>query len=191
MIDELPNLRVIYEKYQNHLQNNGYQEVKDWPYKYDYFDNGIKINRFMRYLWRNTDGSEEQWPDPGNTRVENPFIEWLNETVDDEREKILVTNFAMEVYRQRRDSHNVFPDPLGQNREAFSRWIVLYASKEEKIDDFFIKPMYDSLVLSGNNDPRKVLSGRQNRIKTWAYQIYLKNDNLREIYQRMKSIIRS
>lgn len=189
-LDELPNLRSLYEWYRRLLYNNGYPEVKDWLYKYDYFDNGVKINRFMRYLWRNTDGYEARWPDPGNTRVENPFIEWLNKPIESERNKLLVTNFSMEVYRQRRDSHKVFPDPLRQNRVAFARWIVLYASKEEKIDDYFIKPMYDSLVRSANGDLRKVVKGRENRIKSWAYQIYLKNDSLRRIYQRMKSIVR-
>lgn len=157
---KVPHLRPIYEQYRDYLVENGYHDVKDLPCAYNFFDNGVRIPDFARYLWRNMDEDEQRWSDPFNTHHDRSFISWLNEPGDTVGQNdILLTNLALEIYHRRVDLHEVFPDVLGRDRREFARWFTMYAYQEFKVDNFFIEPINNSLnKTSKTNSNHKTVS---------------------------------
>jgi hypothetical protein len=70
--------QTVMVDYLNCLQQNGYSEVKYWPYAYGMFENGERVLDGMRYLLRKLDPTGKRWPNPfkiGNTSFFS-YIYW-------------------------------------------------------------------------------------------------------------------
>lgn len=145
-LSDLPQVRPLYEAYRVQLLKNGYDTVKHWPYAYNYFDNQVKIPDTARYIWRETDQNQLYWPTPSQTNGPDDFIQWLNQSVDgNQNRRPLLTRLALEIYQSRIDIQQAFPDILRSDRRDFAKWFVTQAADEHHIDEFFIKPVADSL----------------------------------------------
>lgn len=156
-LSALEHLAPLYHAYRDNLMAHDHVRLRQLPYAYSYFDNGVFIPGLARYLWRTVEDKEgHRWPDPFATDRPDTFISWLNEPVDSAGTgQPLVTQLAMELYRRRPDLQAAFPDVMGQHRQVFSRWFVRQAREENHIDDFFIEPIRASLagvVKSGRHD---------------------------------------
>ncbi len=107
---------------------------------------GVKLPEVARVLWRQFEVSDPAWKPPGVAEGEDfvvALMEWCNEPVDDSR--LMVTQLAMEVYRQRPDVQRAFPDVLGRDRARFVRWFVTHGKEELELDDVFVQPMVERL----------------------------------------------
>jgi len=51
-LNDLPDLRVLCGEYSHLLVANGYEQARTWPYSYDYFLSGARINREARIRYR-------------------------------------------------------------------------------------------------------------------------------------------
>lgn len=149
---EIPHLRSIYKQYRDLLIKNGYYNVKNLACPYDFFDNGIRIPPFARYLWREVDEDGQRWPDPINTYPKDSFINWLNAPADNHNEP-LITHLALELYHRRPDLQQVFPNIFGGDRLSFAEWFVRHGHTEGQIDSFFIEPVAVSLNQTPKTQP--------------------------------------
>lgn len=155
-LSRLEHLAPLYHAYRDKLIAHDHVRLRQLPYAYSNFDNGVFIPGLARYLWRTVEDKEGyRWPNPFATDQPDSFINWLNEPVDNAGTgQPLVTQLAMELYRRQPDLQVAFSDVLGRHRQVFSRWFVRQAREENHIDDFFIEPMRASLA-------RAVKPGRQ------------------------------
>ncbi|NOK60610.1 MAG: hypothetical protein GFH27_549297n209 [Chloroflexi bacterium AL-W] len=150
-LEQLPHLEPLFKHYCDRLLANGYQEVRQWPYAYGQFDNGVALPDAARYLWRNLDNGTK-WPYPFQTRSETSFFNWLNQEVYDSTHTPLISNLAMELYRERWDLQQAFPDVLHTHREAYTRWFTQSVETQYKLDTAFIQPIADSLAVIDQQD---------------------------------------
>lgn len=65
-----PDLRDIFDEYSKSIFDNGYADTKDWPYKYDTFDNGVQINSLARQLY---DHVSARYPYPFSSGKDSYF----------------------------------------------------------------------------------------------------------------------
>lgn len=192
-LQDVPHLRPLYEQYRDYLLENGYDNVKGLTCDYDFFDNGVRIPEFARYLWRKIDEDGQRWPDPYNTRLKDSFINWLNEPIDrDDQNQVLVTNLALELYRHRVDLHKAFPDILGRDRREFAEWFTTNANQWHKIDNLFIEPISHSLAEIPETQHINTTTSEPQSDNWWRAKLYLQaKDFLNRvgIGPRVKAII--
>jgi glycosyltransferase involved in cell wall biosynthesis len=143
---QLPKLRPLIEHYYSRLQAQGHAATRRWAYSFSQFDNGVSIPEPARQLWRNNDG-ERRWPAPFETAVFNNFFQWLNQEADQfASDGLLLSNLAMEIYRQRVDLQQAFPDVLGAHRRPFIEWFIHNATQQHQLDQTLIDPLRHSIA---------------------------------------------
>ena len=74
-LDKLPEYRSLFERYVNELLDNGYDELSLLPYYYSKFDNGIKIFKYQRRLYRALVHNENMQHQ--GTNLDDPFASGL------------------------------------------------------------------------------------------------------------------
>jgi glycosyltransferase involved in cell wall biosynthesis len=177
-LKELKHLESLFFGYRDCLLSHGHNAVRGLRYAYDYFDNGVYIPEFARYLWREVDPDGQRWPDPFKTALKGSFIVWLNEPADNAPAHLpLITNLALETYRRRPDVQQVLRDVLGHDRRAYAEWFVSTARVEHHLDDSFIQPIVDSLQRTGK-DHRPVMTKGPVLQPDWGKRFYLRTTNL-------------
>lgn len=139
-LEQLPELRPLLRHYRDRLRAHGLATAQRWGYSYSVFANGVPIPEMARQLWRDTDG-EQRWPDPFDTSAPDSFFNWLNQEAHPAAgDGLLLSQLAMEVYRQRVDLQQAFPDVIGAHRRAFIDWFIHDAPKQHRIDQAFVEP---------------------------------------------------
>jgi glycosyltransferase involved in cell wall biosynthesis len=144
---QLPDLRPLLQHYHSRLQAHGHATARRWPYSFRQFDNGVAIPDLARQLWRTNDG-EQRWATPFETAVPDSFFQWLNQEADQSAEDaLLLSNLAMEIYRQRGDLQQAFPDVLGAHRRPFIEWFAQNAAQQHQLDPALIEPLRQSIAM--------------------------------------------
>jgi hypothetical protein len=116
------------------LYASGYETVKNWPWSYGCFNNGVPIPDIGREIYRESAELQRRYPNPFSTSGGDNYFAWLNSDVQLQTEKPLVTQLWYQVYKARKDLQEAFHDISGADREAFTGWIAKYGSKEYQID---------------------------------------------------------
>jgi glycosyltransferase involved in cell wall biosynthesis len=143
---QLPELRPLIQRYCSRMAAHGHAIAQHWPYGFRLFDNGVPIPDLARQLWRNNDG-EQRWPAPFETAGADSFFAWLNQEADQSADDgLLLSNLAMEIYRQRVDLQQAFPDVLGAHRRRFIEWFIHDAAQQHQLDQALIKPLRRSIA---------------------------------------------
>jgi hypothetical protein len=62
-LSERPDLQPLFSEYKNLLMQNGYEQTKQWPYTYAYFDTGEPVPDELRVHYRN---GPRDWPKYGD-----------------------------------------------------------------------------------------------------------------------------
>jgi glycosyltransferase involved in cell wall biosynthesis len=173
-LDDLEHLKSLFYGYRDCLLASGYEDVRHWPYAYDCFDNGIRIPEFARYLWREVDGDGRRWPDPYLTNVEDSFLSWLNEPVDNAPAyQPTITQLALEIYRWREDAQQAFRDVLGQDRWAFAEWLIGRMERDYGIDSLFLEPIAGSLERAAKARIWRIARFPSQVRRNWGKKLYL------------------
>ncbi len=137
-LKDLNHMRPVFEVYKNKLINNGYNDSKNWPSVFNYFDNGIEIKDiFKKIYWEIDEAAKHKLGNPFVTQGKNTFLHWLNDGIDSK--KPVITRLMYEVYKRRMDVQRVYPDMFGSDREAFFEWFLTSGKREYGFDDFFLK----------------------------------------------------
>lgn len=72
---ELGDTKSLFARYRDLVLDRNWKESKNWPYTYDFFDNGIRIPESARRLYWSLGEQAEGLGDP---------FTWMNETADNE-----------------------------------------------------------------------------------------------------------
>lgn len=134
-LKDLENLRPLFEMYRDRLIENGYLECKKWKFKFDYFDNGIKIPDQARKIYTDAVKKGMSFGNPFTVFSSNSFFNFINESIDDKEPPI--TRLWSEIYKERDDLIKAFPDVLNHDRQSFVEWIIKTGIVEGKLDKEF------------------------------------------------------
>ena len=146
-LNDLDHLKPLFYDYRDRLLANGHESACRIKYAYGYFDNGVPIPDFARFLWRETDENCRRWPDPFKAEGRDSFFSWLNNPADDApRRQPVLTRLSLELYRRRNDLQKAFPEVMNRDRRAYAQWYIESASSDHQFDDVFIKPVAESIV---------------------------------------------
>lgn len=63
MADKL-EYRPLFESYRALLYSNGYEKTKSWPWAFDYFDNGVRIQSSAKKMYRQSAKLQRKYPKP-------------------------------------------------------------------------------------------------------------------------------
>ncbi len=144
-LEDLNEIRSLFELYRDLLVENGYFESKNWKCKFDYFDNGMKIPALARRIYAESITNGKNFGNPFMTSGSNNFIEFLNEEVDNKQP--IITNLWYKIYKERKDLHSNIPDPLNNDRELFLEWVKSSLEREYNFDQIFLP----SQILENSN----------------------------------------
>jgi hypothetical protein len=145
--ENLGPARDLFERYGRALEEDGYQQTKQWPYAYSTFDNGVVIPDFVRHLYRQAGNAVERFGEPRRTGMPSPsatdlkadtFYQWLNEPVEGSAGAI--TRLWHAVYLERVDLQDAFPDVFGTDRSRFVEWTAISGMREHGLPDDLMNP---------------------------------------------------
>jgi glycosyltransferase involved in cell wall biosynthesis len=153
-LDDVPELECLFKDYRDALLARGYTEVAEWPYAFGRFEGGIAIPDSARRAYQEVDREGTRWPDPFSTSVPGGFLEWLNQAATSlSGRRLPFSRLALQIYRERPDLQQAFPDVTGRNRQAYGAWFALTAQKEHGLDDRFVEGWRGKPRREGNRAP--------------------------------------
>jgi glycosyltransferase involved in cell wall biosynthesis len=144
LLSSHPALREICAAYAEKLFGAGFREAKALPYAYDRLANGVTVSPRMRKLFRQAlvnaeRHSGEEPPDAFTAEGANRFIEFLNEPVHPSAPWF--TRFLADLYTERADLREVFPDPRWVDGDRFLEWAWTFGRQEEQIPVELLPPV--------------------------------------------------
>lgn len=145
-MSDLPNVRPIYDFYREQVLAADYVAIKQWPYAFDRFDNGVRIPEAARTIYAQLDAHQlTKFGNPFSTNGKDSFFTWINQPIDDlvARGAPILTRLTMEIHHSRPDLQADFPDPLGANRLQFVNWLHENLISQLNLDPVFA-PGYSS-----------------------------------------------
>ncbi len=129
---------TLFDRYVTLLEREQYAVTRTWSYAFERFDNGVRIPRAARDLYRQLgDEAAAAFGDPFCTREAHSYYRWLNEPVHADQTHDPVTRLWDAVYRSRPDVQLAYPDHLGADRPGYRRWVFTSGLHEHDICEAF------------------------------------------------------
>lgn len=152
-LDDIGEAAILVREYMDKLRKHGWEEGRAWPYAYDYFNNGERINKYTRRIYKELRerGVLQGMTDPFS--VENTFF--CNEAEDSFPQHGVgtITRLMCAIWRERKDLQQAFLLNTCEGQEAFSAWFAMAAGYEYGFDDrYMVQP-------KGRNDGMALESG--------------------------------
>ena len=149
-LKDVPDYRALFETYKGLLYSQRYQDVKQWPYKYDRFDNGTPIPGLARGIYRESNELQRKYADPFSTGEPDSYFGWLNSSVESSPKIPYITRLWYEAYKRRKDLQEGYPDIFGRDRQGFIGWVITTGWREHNVHKAFIpKEYFNASKLSG------------------------------------------
>lgn len=123
-------------------RNSEYPYVEPACYGWSQFSNGMFIPDVFRSIYGCVDPEGAQFNNPFDALNMDDFLGWLKTGV---HMRTHVPHFLYEIYLMREDVQNVFPDPLGKDKERFLQWGKDFSLIEYGIDPSLFRCPYGSL----------------------------------------------
>jgi glycosyltransferase involved in cell wall biosynthesis len=139
---------ALLDRYRRAMRNNGWETCREWPYAYGALQDGTRICDSMRRYYR-THPLVQQRVGPG------PFAhphDYLNEPWGGTPGP-LVTRLMRQVWEERTDLQEAFPDIDGAWREDFVHHFLAEVAAQAGLADRFIEPAREALR-AWQNRPR-------------------------------------
>jgi len=139
---DFPALQPLFKQYKESAFRHGYAETKDWPYTYNYFDNGIPISKIIRRIFRKLEVNNltAKFGNPFSTGS-NSYYKWLNKDIGGNAVLPGITPLWYEIYLSRIEVQALYPDIFGGNRQEFCQWCINIGKREYELDDVFISSL--------------------------------------------------
>lgn len=188
-LDDLDNMRPLFELYRNKLYDNGWQETKTWPYAFDYFDNGVKIPSFLHHVYLHKEFQITPRANPFETSSPGNLFQWLNTPVHNNIPTI--TRILLLYYYYLPDIKEKFPDVFYTDRRKYINWILSNAYGIQ-IDENFLKHINSSFSLENLLDIHNLIRAFRHEI-ICAYKLvkYHKNDVLYGLHKFLIKVERN
>jgi hypothetical protein len=141
-LKDFPALWPLFKQFKESVLRNGHAETKNWPYAYNYFDNGVPIAKIIRRIYRQLDmnNSTAKFGNPFSTG-NNSYFEWLNKDIGGNGGMPGITQLWYEIYLSRRDIQSLYPNIFGENRQQFYQWCINVSKREYELDDAFVSSL--------------------------------------------------
>ncbi|MGI1658566.1 MAG: glycosyltransferase [Desulfitobacterium sp.] len=141
-INDIGMAKDIVKQYAERVLNNGFKETRKLLYAYDYFNDGIKINQFVRNVYNNKPYLIEKC---GSDPFEKSDVFTSDYAFSGDKGEILITPVMSEIWNVRQDLQRAFPDYRHSQRYYFAKWYVESSILEYKLDEQYVKPVADRL----------------------------------------------
>jgi len=145
VLRDLRDYKVLFKTYRDLLYSKGFKEDRELPWKYDYFDNGVRIPDAARKMYRESKQLQRKYANPFSTRGRDNYFSWMNSSAESGMEKPYITRLWYEVYKLRKDLQEAYPDIFGSDRGGFIGWIINTGWKEHNIDRVLVPQEYFSI----------------------------------------------
>ncbi|MCC7165189.1 MAG: glycosyltransferase family 4 protein [Anaerolineae bacterium] len=133
----------LYHKYAALLKAAGEAEVREWQYAFANFDNGVPIPPIARRMYFGLGKDASRFLDPFQTGGDDSFYNWLNGPAEpDEGAANPISRLWHELYRERAELRDAFPDLFGKDRAVFMNWAVEHGAKDLDIPTRFLAPLH-------------------------------------------------
>jgi glycosyltransferase involved in cell wall biosynthesis len=165
----MPAVKNLFEQYASQVLNNGYEHFKKYPYYFEYFTDGTKIDDFMRIIYRQ-EPYVRQKCGPNPFKYSHVFYIFYNIQVRDEDRETnlpLITYITYHIWKNRADLQNIFPDIFGANRVGFCEWFIAYAERKYAFPMRVIEPVRESLKKYKETRSGKVAYGKKPVVKVF------------------------
>ena len=137
-LKDVKNLKGLFENYKDLLIKNGISNTKDWPYSYDFFDDGTKIPSIARRLYWKILDRASHFGNPSKTSGETSFLNWLNSSYE---KGSTISNLLYYIYTIRPDLQNAFPDIKGDGEKKLIDWAFHSLTREYGVDKIFLEAL--------------------------------------------------
>ncbi len=131
---------ALLDRYRRAMLGNGWESCRGWPYAYGALRDGTAISDSMRRYYRT---HPLVWPRAGPDPFAAPH-DYLNEPWGGAAGP-LVTRLMRQVWEERTDLQQAFPDIDGAWREDFVRHFMEESATQAGIADRFIEPVREAL----------------------------------------------
>jgi hypothetical protein len=138
VLNQLPEIKPLFEQYRDLLFARGYSISKHWPYSFAFFDNGIGFPDIARKIYLGLGEKAARFGDPFAAEKPSSFFQWLNESVDGQEDHS-ISRLWHAIYLSRPDLQSSFPDVFAKNRQQFLDWIANFGIREYNIDRGFVE----------------------------------------------------
>ncbi len=145
---ERPDVLPLFELYGERIRAEGQEEVQDYPYRYDFFDNGARVPEIARHTLRQVDPEGKRWPDPFATGGADSFFDWLRQPAGDSP-AIPLPRLALILWDHHQNLQSSFPRLWGEDRLRFAHWFADGAGGMEPIDPAFTAALARQLRRAG------------------------------------------
>jgi hypothetical protein len=121
-MSEIGDAAKLFYRYLEMLDEEGWWETRELPYAWDRFDNGVPIPDLLRDLFRELEHAGTGFESPFSSTRPVGFYRWLTTRTDAAPDAAGVTNLWFSVWQRRPDLQKTYPNPLGDDRDAFLAW---------------------------------------------------------------------
>lgn len=128
----------LFDDYAARLARHGVADSMRQPYRFDWFDNGVRIPIVARDLYVDLAAGAAAFGDPFAASGPQSFYRWLTGAADPAQP--LVSRLWAAVHRARPDLQHRFPDPSGASAPAFAHWARTTGVREHDIDPRLAPP---------------------------------------------------
>lgn len=143
--------QMVVEDYCRRVRANGFEECRRWPYHYDYGPGDVRINEYVRQLYRNDSGIQREARDDPYRVM--PRL--ANQPANSRHPG--VSRLMMQIWTARRDLQSAFPQPFGEHKPDFINWFVHESAREGlDLDPYFYESAKhweaappDTLIVTG------------------------------------------
>ncbi|MDP3921249.1 MAG: glycosyltransferase family 4 protein [Candidatus Omnitrophota bacterium] len=140
-LKDLPNLRPLLNGYRDLLLECGYEASSRCPYAYGRFDNGVRIPKVARQIYRKLGKEKARFGNPYRADGFSSFFRFLVQSANSiwlSNHFVPVSRVVWGIYDHRRDLRKKWRDPLGKDWPAFRRWLKNHAEADLGIDLVFL-----------------------------------------------------
>ena len=127
-LDDLGDLRRLFERYIALLRDAGLAETRAWPYAFECFDNGVAIPALARAHYQSLGQGTRQFGDPFTTDGEGSYWRWMNASAR-RRTPPYVSRLLFYLWETQRELQLAYPDPGGADLDRLAEWINVYGKR--------------------------------------------------------------
>jgi len=173
-MESIKEYNIFFNFYKKELSKIDLSIIKNYKYPYDYFDNGVRISKAIRKIYRFiTEVKNMSFNNPFQTKGPRSFYNFLKAPVSNKKE-ILISNFSYYLYNVYPSIHNSYPniDFFTKNKNLFDyiNWLINFSQFEYDIPDEFIRDQ----------------ANKMNRLIYLPFNMNFKDLNLIYIFEKTK-----
>lgn len=177
-INNIGEAKGLVKDYADKVLSHNFKESTTWNFYYNSFENGIKINDFVRISYRNSVELQNRCGDEP-FKCSKIFLEEQSRVEDREQNLPLISHVMYTLWNSRPDLKNVFPDIFGKDRIAYCHWFIDSANREYSFTEDYINPVVASLSQIKVNNVEQAQQSQQSSIHP---TVSMKNTLYKKLY---------